>query len=74
MKHEGSMRIPLALKTCRFYVATSMSKAFSSWPTFTEALDSFMRLKVTDEGASAAVIGIVEVNGDTTTLWEVRTP
>ena len=54
------MRIPLSTKKGRYYVATSMSKAFSSWSTLAEARESATGLS---ESERAEVIGIVSVIG-----------
>lgn len=62
------MRIPTSVKGRRFYVATSATKAFSSWGTWGEAFGSYERLPREER---EKVIGIVEVNGSTHTRSEV---
>lgn len=60
----GTIRIPHALQNAeeRFYVATSMQWAFSSWLTLAEArlayIRLFIRLLKTD---ASQVIGIIRV-------------
>lgn len=64
------MRIPPATIRPRFYVASSMTAAFSSWSTLEEARASYQRFKETaaapdayhvNVSAFAEIIGIVEV-------------
>lgn len=66
------MKIPVSLKTRRFYVATSMTQALSSWSTHGEAMEAYARLKGFDEDVASKVIGIVEVTGICTTKHRVR--
>ena len=45
------MRIPKHTINPRFYVATSQTTAFSSWPTMEQARKAYERLKRFDAGA-----------------------
>lgn len=57
----GTIRIPNVLQGTeeRFYVATSMLWAFSSWTTLAEARLSYVRLLKAD---ASQVIGIIRVS------------
>jgi hypothetical protein len=56
----GSMKIPLSTKKPRFYVATSMTRAYSSWSTLASAKDAYRNLP---KAQRELVIGLVEVAG-----------
>ena len=54
------MRIPVSTKASRFYVATSLEDAFSSWDSLEDARASYVRLEMYGQkGHADSVIGIV---------------
>jgi hypothetical protein len=65
------MRIPLSTKKGRFYVATSMTDAFSSWDTLENALASYGRLPPDEQ---TKVIGVIDVRGVHTSKHKVSKP
>ena len=43
------MKIPLYTQKEKYYVASAMHKAFSSWNTYQDALDCIKRFKDSDD-------------------------
>lgn len=63
------MKIPTSTKKSRFYIATSMTEAFSSWSSLSAAQESYNNLPLPDR---VKVIGIIEVCGILTTKHKVQ--
>lgn len=62
LKNNGYMRIPNVTVNDRFYVATSLKNAYSSWGTLIEAQASIKRFKECGDKNFKNIICIVRVN------------
>ena len=64
------MKIPNSTKKTRYYVAKSKTQAFSSWPTFLAALESYKQLKA--EKPKQKIIGIYEISKCATIFYDKK--
>ena len=61
VQSDNIMEIPNYTKKRRYYVATSITHAFSSWDTFNDAKASLVRLRKYNPDGAKKVIGIYEL-------------